>query len=628
MVRRSKLLAASFGLGIGAAASPAAAASFTTDDGWQINLDTTLAAGVTVRASPRDPRFIGLQNGGYAVAPTQDNGTLNFAPGSVTAAPLRATEEVQIKRDDYGVFVRAFAFYDPVYDGTFTPSFMPFPRAAARDLGADARLLDAYAFGAETFAGTKISWRLGNQAINWGESTFIPGGINSFSPFDANALESPGAELREAVLPVPAADVRIGITPALSLEAVYEFAWIRTRFEPIGSYFSVNDTLSDGATFIPIDPALPDTFAGQNHLYVPSNDVFGGAIPRGVDRHPEDSGEFALALRYLAPFMNNAEFGLYFENFHSRTPFVDFTTGTATAVKADEALLLGRPGYTFDSTASYRADYPDNIKLLGASFSTTVLDGVELQGEISHRFNQPLLLNTLDGIQKIVGPFLCDFSKFLAGFGLVQQAAQAQASCVAARNTAIVPLTGGFPGFGTSWDNWKRYPVTQIQATATRIMDPIPSLGISSWTVVGEIGVNHVEDFPHDRLAFDPTIDNARDAPGPAIIALSAAIPKGLITQTAAGTVVLVTADVPDLLPHGVDLQPNVALSYDFAGRDAVGAGYFEQGDAAISIGASLIWLSNYKLDIAYTNHFGIGPTSGDPLVDRDFVSAALSMTF
>jgi hypothetical protein len=621
------LLGVSTGLGAILACGSAKAASFSTDDGWQINLDSTVAAGVTVRTSPRDPRFIGLQNGGYATAPVQDNGTLNFATGSVAAAPFRATEEVQIKRGDYGVFVRALAFWDPVYDGTIEPDFAKFPRAAVRDLGADARLLDAYAYGSESLDGTKLSWRLGNQAVNWGESTFIQGGINSFSPFDANALETPGAELREAVLPLPAADFRLALTPSLSLEGVYQFAWVRTRFEPIGSFFSINDTVSDGANFIPIDPSLPDSFAGQNRINIASNNVFGGAIPRTVDKHPPDSGEFALALRYLAPFMNSAEFGLYFENFHSRTPFVDFTTGTAAAVKADEALILGRPGYTYSSTASYRADYPDNIKLLGASFSTTVA-GVGLQGEISHRFNQPLLLNTLSAIQKVEAPFLCSFASFLTGLGLHEKAAQAEASCVAARTTAIIPLTGGVPGFSSSWENYRRYPVTQIQMTASRVMDPIPQLGVSSWTVIGEIGVNHIDDFPRDATALNPTIGNARDAPGPAVITLSPAAPKGLVTQTAAGTVVEITSDVPDLLPHGVDLQPHIALSYDFAGRDAIGEGTFEEGDAAVSLGASLVWLSNYKLDVNYTNHFGIGPTTGYPLVDRDFVSVALSTTF
>ena len=611
-----------------ATAGPARGASFTTDDGWQINLDTTLAAGALVRASPRDPRFIGLQNGGYATAPVQDNGTLNFRSGSVASAPLRATEEIQIKRGDYGVFVRTLAFWDPAYDGTIKPDFMPYTRAAERDLGADIRLLDAYAFGAETLGSTKISWRLGNQAVNWGESSFLLGGINSFSPFDANALERPGAELREAVLPVPAADVRVGFTPDLSLEAVYEFAWIRTRFEPLGSFFSVIDTVSDGATFIPIDPALPDSFAGQNHVNIASNDVFGGAIPRTVDRHPSNNGEFALALRYLAPFLGSTDFGLYFENYGSRTPFVDFTTGTQASVKADENLILNRPGYTYSSSASYRADYPDDIKLVGTSFSTTALDGISLQGEVSHRFNQPVLLNTLSGITQLEGPFLCQFVQFLDGFGLRAKAAQAQASCDVSRTSPIVALTGGVPGFSTTWDNWKRYPITQIQATATKLMDPVPSLGIANWTLVGEIGANHLDSFPHDRSVFDATIGNARDAPGPAIIALNSAVAKGLVTQTAAATVIYATADIPDLLPHGIDFQPNIALSYDFAGRDAVGEGFFEQGNAAVSIGASLIWLSNTKLDLDYTNHFGIGPTLGDPLVDRDFVSVAISTTF
>ena len=603
-------------------------ASFTTDDGWQVNLDTTMAAGTTVRTSPRDPRFIGLQNGGYAAAPVQDNGTLNFGAGSVTAAPFKVTEEVQIKRGDYGAFVRALAFWDPVYDGTLRPDFAPFPRAAARDLGADARLLDAYIFGAETVGGTRVSWRLGNQAINWGESSFLPGGINSFSPFDANALERAGAELREAVLPVPALDVRLSLSPSLSLEGAYEFAWVRTRFEPIGSFFSVNDSVSDGASFIPIDPALPDNFAGQNRIYIPSNDVFGGAIPRAVDRHPSNNGEFALALRYLAPFMDSAEFGLYFENYASRTPFVDFSTGTEAAVRADENLILNRAGYTYSSTASYRADYPGDIKLFGASFSTTVPGGISLQGEISHRFNQPLLLNTLSGIEKLEGPFLCQFVNFLDAFGLTAKAAQVQASCNAARSSSIIPLTGGVAQFATGWDNWRRYPVTQIQVTATKLMDPVPSLGMANWTLVAEIGANHIDNFPHDRAVFDATIGNARDAAGLPIIALATPIAKGLITQSAAGAVLYATADLPDLLPHGIDLQPNIAMRYDFAGRDAVGAGYFEQGQAAITLGASLIWLSNSKLDINYTNHIAIGPSLGFPLVDRDFVSVAVSTTF
>jgi hypothetical protein len=611
-----------------AAASHARAASFATDDGWQINLDTTLSAGAILRTSQRDPHFIGLQNGGYALAPAQDNGSLNFGPGRIASAPFRATEEIQVKRDDYGAFVRTVGYWDPVYDGTIRTDFAPLPHATTRYLGADARLLDAYLFGATTIDGEKLSWRIGNQAINLGESSFITGGINSFSPFDANALETPGAQLRDAVLPVPAIDVRAPLGAGFSLQAAYEFAWVRTRFEPEGSFFSTNDTLSDGATYIPIDPGLRDSFAGQNRLNIAANDVFGGAIPRHVDRHPEDSGEFALALRYLAPFMNDSEFGLYFENYHSRTPFVTFTPGTLAGVRADERLVLGGHGSTFSDTASYQADYPHNIKLLGGSFSTTVLNGISLQGEISQRFNQPLLLNTIAGIQKIEGPFLCDFAQFLRGFGLLQQAARTQASCDASRTSSIVPVTGGIAQFGTPFAVWKRYPVTQVQATVTDVFGPIPQIGISNWTLVAELGANHIENFPHDRTVFDTGTANSRDGPGPAIIALSTATPKGLVTQTAVGTVAEILADMPDLLPHGIDLQPVFAFRYDIAGRNAVGAGLFHEGNAAISIGAGFTWLKNYRLDVQYTNHVSIGPSTLKPLLDRDFASAALSVTF
>jgi hypothetical protein len=614
-------------LGLGRTA--ARATSFTTQDGWQINVDTSVAVGAIIRTSPRDKSNIGLQNGGYAAAPVADDGTLNSKPGDVVSAPLRVTEEVQIKRDEYGLFVRALGFWDPYYDGTFVTDFKPIDRAAARGLGADLRLLDACVFDSTTIAGHRVSFKLGNQAVNWGESTFLLGGINSFSPFNANGLESPGAELREAVLPVPAAETRIGLTDQVSLEAVYEFAWERTRFEPDGTFLSTNDTVSDGGRYIDISPAQADALASEHLVDIASNDVFGAVIPRVDDRHPANQGEFALALRWLAPALNNTEFGIYFEEYASRTPFVDFRTGTAASVLATELQLLrGGTGNPYGSTAAYRADYPGGIKLLGGSFSTTVWDGWGLQGEASRRLDQPLLLSTVGALSKLYGPYLCSLARTLEELGETARADQVQASCNAAHTTPVTGLTGGFPGFGAFYDDWKRFAVTQIQATATKLMDPIERLGISGWTAIGEIGANYVGAFPHDRASFDSLSAFSRSSPGPAIIELGPTANKGLVTQMAAGMQAAVTAEMPDLLPHGIDLQPLAAFSYGFAGRDATGAGYFEEGQAAVTLGATLIWLQNYKLNLSYTNHIAIGPGSGYALADRDFVSMSLSAGF
>ena len=44
--------------------------------------------------------------------------------------------------------------------------------------------------------------RAGKQVVNWGESTFIGGGINSINPIDVSAFRRPGAEIKEGLIPV------------------------------------------------------------------------------------------------------------------------------------------------------------------------------------------------------------------------------------------------------------------------------------------------------------------------------------------------------------------------------------------------------------------------------------------
>jgi hypothetical protein len=51
-------------------------------------------------------------------------------------------------------------------------------------------------------------------------------------------------------------------------------------------------------------------------------------LPRAMDRNPDDNGQYGIALRYLAKDFNSTEFGFYFMNYHSRTPFVSGHTGT------------------------------------------------------------------------------------------------------------------------------------------------------------------------------------------------------------------------------------------------------------------------------------------------------------
>jgi len=51
-------------------------------------------------------------------------------------------------------------------------------------------------------------------------------------------------------------------------------------------------------------------------------------IPRLADQDPDDGGEFGVAVRYYADWLNATEFGFYFTNTHSRLPYAQLVPGT------------------------------------------------------------------------------------------------------------------------------------------------------------------------------------------------------------------------------------------------------------------------------------------------------------
>ena len=173
-------------------------------------------------------------------------------------------------------------------------------------------------------------------------------------------------------------------------------------------------------------------------------------VMRGPDRKPEDSGQWGLALRYLAEDLNDTEFGLYVANYHSRLPLVGARTApiegieaglaaagavaasTSTTVAAlthavtqqvtagvqaglidsaaaesiieDQvgeqvvgvagALALDRYAETQDEHGNrghFFHEYPENVRLLGLSFNTALgTSGWALQGDYALHLDAPL----------------------------------------------------------------------------------------------------------------------------------------------------------------------------------------------------------------------------------------------
>ena len=328
---------------------PAQAIEFG-DGEFQGNLDTTISHGMTFRVEKR--------NSGLGADTNGNDGDLNYNRGIVSNTS-KFTTDLDVGTGDFGAFVRATGFID-FENQNGTRERTPLSEAAKDRVGKDLAVLDAYVTGTFDAGDSIVDVRLGRHVLNWGESTFIPNGINAINHFDVSKLRLPGSELREALLPVGLASMSVSPTDTLSVEGFYQLDWEETEIDPVGSYFSSTDYVGPGAREAVItqitenddhgfgfgEPLTPyiNCDLGYGQLPCPRSNApqtpIGGhrkqldrdpdfrSVLRGPDRTPGDSGQWGLAMRYLAEDLNDTEFGFYFINYHSRLPTVGAQTGS------------------------------------------------------------------------------------------------------------------------------------------------------------------------------------------------------------------------------------------------------------------------------------------------------------
>src|SRR6185369_15127861 len=155
----------------------------------------------------------------------------------------------------------------------------------------------------------------------------------------------------------------------------------------------------------PIPPNTPTAGPIAGALYGPFDPAASVWLPRKADVNPSDSGQYGVAMRFLAKDFNNTEFGLYYMNYHSRTPFISGHTGTPSSSSSTvTSVITGGPlNAAQNGTAYYFAEYPEDIKLYGLSFNTAGPWGVALQGEYSYRPNQPVQIAGPEVVLAILG---------------------------------------------------------------------------------------------------------------------------------------------------------------------------------------------------------------------------------
>ncbi|HVJ54447.1 MAG TPA: DUF1302 family protein [Aliidongia sp.] len=640
---RTTTACASVALAAGIAIQPALAFDFTIGDGWTGNLDTTISAGATVRTSSQDFRhFGGPATGNPNGTETMLDGDLNFRQGDLTSQPNRITEELVIKNGETTIFVRGTAFYDTVLATGSNADFRPLPHGSIDASGRAVRLLDAFVDQKFDMFGAPATVRIGNQVINWGESTFIQGGINTVAPIDATAAHSPGTELKDVILPIPAIDFKVSPFANVSFEAYYQFLNAHDLLDGQGTFLEANDLVSPGGRFIVEGSATTAPFLTNLNFVRPPDATFGRIQPQGSASDAHNlSDEAGFAARLTVPQLDDAEFGAYAETYASRTPFLNFRTGSAAGLAGNQAFLSSilapglfppAPSISYTGTSSVSLTYPEHIHLIGGSFSFVGPDNLQFQGEVSHRFNQPILMSLSD-IELIVDePALCSSGGIL---GILGTTGPNSALCQGEHSDPVRQAIGNAPaGLNSTFNPSKRFPVSQVQASVTKLWNNIPGTPIGSTVLVAEAGLVYVHDFPKNAGLFQSqgtTGASAFSFEGVPLVGTSSGLIAStqLATQVSYGMDALATFDMPHTMPAGIDMTPSIAFSWGIGGNSPVGAGSFVAHAAQLGFNLNFSYLQNLQWGVGYVYNFQIG---GNPfentLYDRDFLSAFVSYSF
>ena len=306
----------------------------------------------------------------------------------------------------------------------------------------------------------------------------------------------------------------------------------------------------------------------------------GVLVRRGADRDARNGGQFGVAMHYVFEPLDT-EFGAFFMNYHSRDPILSGQAASQSAYNTAAGAGALAP-MIVAGNSSYYVEYPEDIRLYGLSFATTLSTGTRWKGELSYRPNAPVQLNSNDLLYANVTllPGLADASPL-----------------------SVTP--------GADIQGYRRKEVSQFQTSLAHTFDN--GMGADRLTLTGEVGVTHVaglEGTSAVRYWRDPVFGSAGN--------------DGFTTANSWGYRARAVWEYNHVYP-GLRLKPNLAWSHDVSGYSPGPENTFEEGRKAVSVGVDADYQNTYTSSLSYTNFFG-GRYS--TLSDRDFMALSVGIKF
>ena len=274
----------------------------------------------------------------------------------------------------------------------------------------------------------------------------------------------------------------------------------------------------------------------------------------------------------------------------------------------DIAGLLAIDRYA--KTASYFAEYPEDLRLFGLSFNTEVgATGWALQGEYSFRPDAPLQRAERALFAEGLAPILGALS-------------------LASDPTALAGYLGAYQS--SEVQGYIERDVSQLQATATKVFGPV--LGSDSGVFLTELATMHVHSMPGGKGVPTTTPDGN---PNPAFAnATPIESPAGEpdddpytytsdADATSWGYRLATRLDYNNAV-GAVNLFPYLQFQHDVGGNSPSPSGSFVEGRTAVTLGLRAGYLSRWEADLNLTMYGG----ESNELHDRDFVSATVKYSF
>lgn len=613
------------------------------EDGWKGSLDTTVSLGTSWRMQSPDTKLFSAADGvrigvaGGTGGSNTDSGNLNWDKGDQFSTLLKFTSDLSLSKGDMGAFARVKAWYDyALKDGDVRAGNLGnnYTRnSALSDSGFErlqkfsgVALLDAYAYNTFDAGGKPLQIRLGNQVINWGESVFIQG-LNIVSPIDLSALRKPGAEIKDAFLPIPALSMNLGLGEGRSLEAFYQFSSVASNIDSCGTYFGVVETkLSDdisgpcGRMLVSFGASNADAFL-TNRTYVPLS----------TGRKPND-GQFGVNFKFPIKQIDS-EAGLYAAKINSRLPVVSGLTGDSANVAI--RTLQGLTGGGLDAintgiTTSFTPlglntlnalpvhsalglrsfsgfwEYPKDMNIFGVSLGTNLF-GWSVGAEVSHTPDYPAQINGNDLLNAALG-----------GFGPL----------------GAVATQATIAGAGREISGFREISKSQFQVSAVKILPRF--MKSAQGVFVGEIATQRAnvgDSFTGLRYGRAFIFGAARHDLNPSDACVAGSTPNpqvdgcvndGFVTENSWGYRLRLGLEYPNFMNTGATLFPTFSFSHDVDGY-SVDNQFIEDRKV---YGASFRFNIQrvHNIEVSYIQY---GDSAKyDPFRDRDFMSLVFSTSF